>query len=285
VASGFSRTSPHLFQPMPAVRYIPASDTSVLGNRVWVARNQPYGALITYYLPQKAASVELTIADGAGRVVQKFNGPAHAGVNRAVWNLAEASSCAPSAGPAPPAGRGRGGRGGGGGTWVRAIPGSYTVTLRVGATSLTRPVTVRMDPRVTATAGDMQAWLREARTIERTDCTLDRAIADLSALDRQVTELESRATDAAGRERLAAIRAGLRPVVLALRGDPRDPGHVNLPGRVNWLTIQVGNYSGRPTAAQSEWIAEYARQAEAAAAALAEMASRVEAARRAGELR
>ena len=32
--------------------------------------------------------------------------------------------------------------------------------------------------------------------------------------------------------------------------------------RVNWLTIQVGNYSGRPTAAQSTWIAEYARQTQ-----------------------
>jgi hypothetical protein len=42
--------------------------------------------------------------------------------------------------------------------------------------------------------------------------------------------------------------------VLGLVGDPRDPGHVNLSGRINWLTIQVGNNSGRPTAAQSEWI-------------------------------
>jgi hypothetical protein len=50
---------------------------------------------------------------------------------------------------------------------------------------------------------------------------------------------------------------------LGLRGDPLDPGHVNLPGRINWLTIQVGNYSGRPTAAQMEWIATYADQTDA----------------------
>jgi len=27
--------------------------------------------------------------------------------------------------------------------------------------------------------------------------------------------------------------------------------------RINWLTIQVGNYSGRPTPAQVQWIATY----------------------------
>ena len=43
-------------------------------------------------------------------------------------------------------------------------------------------------------------------------------------------------------------------MILALRGDPKDPGHVNLPGRLNWLTIQVGNNSSAPTAAQMEWI-------------------------------
>jgi len=43
---------------------------------------------------------------------------------------------------------------------------------------------------------------------------------------------------------------------------------VNLPGRINWLTIQVGNYSGRPTAAQAEWIETYARLTDEAVAAL-----------------
>src|SRR5439155_23145689 len=44
-------SAPVLFPPMPAVRYIPASDTSVLGNRVWVAPNGPYGAAFNYFLP------------------------------------------------------------------------------------------------------------------------------------------------------------------------------------------------------------------------------------------
>jgi len=50
---------------------------------------------------------------------------------------------------------------------------------------------------------------------------------------------------------------------------------VNLPGRINWLTIQVGNYSGRPTAAQAEWIATYARQTADVVAALDALKKRV----------
>jgi hypothetical protein len=50
--------------------------------------------------------------------------------------------------------------------------------------------------------------------------------------------------------------------MLGFAGDVRDPGHVNLSGRLNWFTIQVGNYSGPPTAAQWEWIRRYAGQVE-----------------------
>jgi hypothetical protein len=115
-----------------------------------------------------------------------------------------------------------------------------------------------MDPRVNASDADMTAWQREARKIERTECTLRRAQAELATLERQVEDLAAKGAPA---ERIAALRKELRPIVLALRGDPRDPGHVNLPGRINWLTIQVGNYSGVPTKAQMEWIETYAKEA------------------------
>jgi hypothetical protein len=151
---------------------------------------------------------------------------------------------------------------------VRAIPGEYRVRLQVGEEVVEQPLTVRADPRVKSTPEDMQAWRTAAKTIERVECSLDRAAADLAAIDRQVADLERRASDQATKARVEAVRRELRPIVLALRGDPRDPGHVNLPGRINWLTIQVGNNSGRPTAAQTEWITRYAEQADAVVRAL-----------------
>src|SRR5262245_12169462 len=139
VAGGrVSSGGPVLFPPMPAVRYIPASDTSVLGNRVWVAPNQPYGAILNYYLPEAAPSgVTFNVLDRGGRTVSVFNGPGAKGVNRTNWNLAEISQCG-----APPSGRGpgRGGRGGGG-TWIRSIPGDYTVRLTALGKDVEQPVT------------------------------------------------------------------------------------------------------------------------------------------------
>jgi photosystem II stability/assembly factor-like uncharacterized protein len=250
-----------VFKPMPAVRYTPASDTSVLGNRAWVASNQPYGAIINYYLPSATSGVQVSITDAKGTLLHASNAPGEAGVNRVVWNLSVRSSCAAEGPAAAPVagGRGRGGRGGrGGGTWVRAIPGDYTVRLTAAGHSSQQTITVRMDPRIKVSDDDMTAWYREAAVLEHTDCALAAAVADLGELERRSAEMRSQNRVAEAQ----ALSTSLRPIVLALRGDPNDPGHVNLPGRVNWLTIQVGNYSGRPTKAQSEWIAKYAVAAE-----------------------
>jgi hypothetical protein len=150
---------------------------------------------------------------------------------------------------------------------VRAIPGTYTVTMNALGQNVSQSATVRMDPRITVSSDEMRDWHREATTIERTDCRLDRAVAELAAIDQELTTLEGKA-DPQVKERVAAARRELRPIVLALRGDSRDPGHINLPGRLNWLTIQVGNYSGRPTRAQSELIAQYAQQTDTVIASL-----------------
>jgi photosystem II stability/assembly factor-like uncharacterized protein len=259
--SGTRTDVPVLFKPMPAVRYTPASDTSVLGNRVWVASNQPYGAIISYYLPSALPGVQLSVLDRKGALVQAMNASGEAGVNRAVWNLSERSSCAAEGPPSPPGagGRGRGGRGvRGGGTWVRAVPGEYTVRLTAGTHTVEQTVTVRMDPRINVSAEDMSVWHREALLLEHTECTLAAAAADLAELERRAADLQSQNRGSEAQ----ALSSSLRPLVLALRGDPKDPGHVNLPGRVNWLTIQVGNYSSRPTKAQSEWIAKYSAAAD-----------------------
>lgn len=251
-----------LFEPPPAVRYIPASDTSTLGNRVWVAPNKPYGARLSYYVPPgpSGGAARITITDSAGRLVSSFEGPAAAGVNRAVWNLGERSWC----GASVDGRRGAGGRGRAEGTWVRAIPGRYTVRLEVGAERAEQTLTVRLDPRVTASAEDMDAWRAAARKIESMECRLRGAAAGVRAIDARLDRIEASKPGEAVLAHVARVRRELRPVFLAVVGDPRDPGDVNLPGRIRWLAIQVGDYSGRPTPAQGEWIDKFGAQADEA---------------------
>ena len=256
-----------LFDPMPAVRYTRAADVSTLGNRVWVAPNQPYGALLTYWVDpdwNPEGPVRVDVTDEDGRLVRSLTGPAAPGVNRLVWNLGERSACVPQGEDAAPAagggGGGPGGTGRGGGTWVRAVPGTYSVRLALNGETSERSVVVRTDPRVDASSADMAEWHRAAAMIERAECTVQDALAGLRPLDARLEAVERTSDDASIRAEAAAVRDALRPILLGFAGDVRDPGHVNLAGRLNWFTIQVGNYSGPPTAAQWEWIERYAGQ-------------------------
>jgi photosystem II stability/assembly factor-like uncharacterized protein len=248
-----------LFHPMPAIRYTPASDVSVLGDRVWIAPNKPYGAIISYYVAEASASpapAQIEIRDPTGRLVRSLEGPARPGIHRVVWNLAEESSCGRSA--ASQSGR----RARGGGTWLRALPGTYAVRLIVRGETVEDSVVVRLDPRVHATPGDLRAWYQAAHTIEHMECRIAQGIVRLRALQGELDRAERAARTAELRREVAAVRGALRPVVLGLVGDVRDPGHVNVSGRVQWLTIQVGNYTGPPTAAQREWIGRFDEQTD-----------------------
>lgn len=258
-----------LFDPMPAVRYTRASDVSTLGDRVWVAPNQPYGALLTYRVDpgwSPGGQVRVDIEDAAGRLVRSLTGPAAPGINRVAWNLGERSACVPegadAVSAATAAGGGRARRDGGGGTWVRAIPGTYTVRLTLAGETSERPLVVRMDPRIDVSGPAMEEWHRAASTIERAECTVQGALARLRPLNARLQEVEESSADPSLRAEAASVRAALRPVLLGFEGDVRDPGHVNLAGRLNWFTIQVGNYSGPPTAAQWEWIERYSAHVE-----------------------
>lgn len=130
-----------------------------------LAENQPYGAIIDYYLGRNASGpVTLEILSPAGEVLRKFssedkstpvdpeklNIPAFwiksppilstaKGMHRWVWDLRPTPQ-APSGGP------------GGGGGFRRGastvLPGNYTVRLTTGGKSYTQQLVIKMDPRV-----------------------------------------------------------------------------------------------------------------------------------------
>lgn len=252
--SGSGTAEVTLFKPMRATRYTPASDTSVLGNRVWVARNKPYGAIISYYLPGSGDAPRLTILDGSGRTVRTIEGTNLAGVNRVAWNLAEASACLDAEG------RGRGGRRGSGASWIRALPGDYTVRLTVGGETRAQAFTVRLDPRVAATKADLDIYYGELKKIESIECSTSQATLRIDTIDVQLAQLEGTASAVPFKGDVDTVRRELRAVAVELNGDPREPDHLNLRGKINWLTIQVGGYSGRPTPAQIDWIGRFSAE-------------------------
>jgi hypothetical protein len=208
-------SSATLFTPATAtrVRYSMYTDTPVPIDEP-MAQNPPDGAMIEYWLPRDAQMVKLEVLDAAGRVVRSFassdptpaptdqgNAPWYwfrpaaapsvkAGLQRFVWDLhyarpTEGCSLPISATPyntkCEPEG-----------PWV--MPGRYTVRLTVDGATLTRSLSVRMDPRVTISRVALQ---------EQHDLSL--ALYDAVLLAR------TRAADArqAGQTELAAAYAAV----------------------------------------------------------------------------
>ena len=227
-----------LFPPVPPIRYTPASDTSVLSDRVFTAPNKPYGAILSYYLaaPEPGGTVRLEILDAGGTPIRDLDGPGAAGINRVVWNLREdlrsvlkEIDAGPDFEPGP---------------WTQGmtvLPGEYLVRLRAAGRVLEQKLTVRLDPRLSVSADDLKAYASAVRRITRLSVAMEAALDRLRKNEARLAEPE--------RGRMASLREKLRP--------PSDrPENWNLMGKLGWLERQVPGCTARPTDAQMELIGE-----------------------------
>jgi hypothetical protein len=239
-----------LFKPVRATRYTPASDTSVLGNRVWVAPNKPYGSILTYYLASRAEAVNITVLDSSGRTLQSFAGSGNAGLNRAVWGLRE-NICLP-----PEGGRGgRGGRGGsGGGVGPRVLPGEYRVRLEANGETVETTAAVRLDPRIQASKADLDAYYSEVKRLYGMQCSIDAAVSKIRSIDAQMTSVSPQVAALEVKAVVADLQKQLKAIENDMEAPANDPEHLNIRRRLTWLVDQVQNYTGKPTVAQDEWI-------------------------------
>ena len=242
-----------VFKPATATRYTPAADTSSLGNRVWVAPNKPYGSIFTYYLSAHDNSARITILDGSGRVLQTMNGPAEAGLNRAVWGLRENVCDVPRPGP-----RRGGARGSGAGP--RVLPGQYRVRVEALGERAEETFTVRLDPRIHASPADLDDYYTEVKRLYGMQCSIDAALSKIGSMNAQIDAVTPRISAAEVKALAVELRNQLDHIEVDLEAHASDPEHLNLRRRLNWLVDQVQNYTGRPTSAQVEWIGIFESQ-------------------------
>jgi photosystem II stability/assembly factor-like uncharacterized protein len=184
-----------LFAPAAAVRLRPAGFTgSPMPRDEASAANPRSGAFIDYVLKTGAKQVTLEIRDEAGALVRRYGSGDAApktdlttlstapewveppvtlstapGHHRFVWPLRYAAAAAP--GPGDPWADG-----------VWAPPGRYSVVLTVDSASLTQPLTVAPDPRLTLPAQAYAAQFALARRIEETRGRLAAAARQNGAL-------------------------------------------------------------------------------------------------------
>ena len=164
------------------------------GQKMFTAKNPPYGAILNYYLkdavppeapkaakddkekdkekketaaadeaakPEEAAKregkVKISVYDKDGKLIREFEGPGKAGVNRTNWDLRWNSPAVPTAEQleAAAAGFDFGPRG------PLVEPGEYTIKIKAGDKEATQKVVVEDDPRMQISAAD-RAARREA---------------------------------------------------------------------------------------------------------------------------
>ena len=213
-------------------------------------QNPPDGALLHYWLKARPSEpVVLEILDAAGQLVRRFRSDdrpeaplegrnipdfwirppqvlsAEPGLHRFVWDLHYPAPSLPKASlqypiaavalntPRSPLG-----------PWV--LPGIYTVRLTAGGKTLTQTLTVKMDPRVQASASDLQRQFDLSRELGAALDRADEAVragkgaSGLSGLQGQLVQLYDavQEVDAAPTTQMAtAIRQGLASLDLALK--------------------------------------------------------------------
>jgi photosystem II stability/assembly factor-like uncharacterized protein len=190
----------HVFTPAPAyrVRRSTNSDTPLPPEEP-TGENPPDGAIVDYALSAPAGSVTIAFFGPDGRLVRGFSSddsapapipdldkpawweapfqavPTTAGMHRFVWNLREAApsanaqdlpiSAVPHRTPRVPEG-------------VLVVPGTYRVRITANGTSIERPLTILMDPRVQISRADLA---KQYALAQRLVTFMNRSEADVKA--------------------------------------------------------------------------------------------------------
>jgi photosystem II stability/assembly factor-like uncharacterized protein len=184
-SSAQAKGTAHLFPIRRATIFQYWKDTSYRAQAAYAGENPPFGAILTYYLPEQADGAAVAVSNQAGELVREFAVPAEPGVHRVTWDLRH---------PAPAGGRGFGQAPaatnlpqpvGIRGPFVS--PGTYTVTLSVAGKRYSQQVEVRGDPMMPLTQEQWEEREAFLVTLLHTQRSIQETAQSLSQLRRSLT--------------------------------------------------------------------------------------------------
>ncbi len=197
----------YLFQIPPAVQYREAQvpGSRFTGDAMFLGKNRPYGALLSYFIKDGNDSGKVTIEVLAGdTVIRTFKGPAKSGINRAAWNLTRNGFRFPRSEDQPPPEQPPSG--------PDALPGTYTIRVTWQGGTVTGLVAVAPDPRFAISESDrranLTAILRAGQRQEVATEAVNRLRETKKAIDRVTEQLASK--DDSGSKALRAAGDSLK---------------------------------------------------------------------------
>jgi photosystem II stability/assembly factor-like uncharacterized protein len=282
-AAAAMANSVHLFAPAPAYRVQRDTYTDTpLPPDEPVGANPPDGAILDYYLPSAASTVTLEMLDTQGHVVRRFSStdkpeiaeeelqkqliPLYwvrqprqlstaAGMHRWVWDLHYAPPAAtrhdypiaaiPHDTPRLPLG-------------PTVVPGTYTVRLTVDGKTSTAPLTIKMDPRVKATATDLQKKLQAETKLASIMTQSAQLLLQGGSIRAQLEKVSAKASGPT-KDAIAAFEKKLNALLGAAGGFFAPPSPevtvARLNGQAGTLYQQVWQVDAAPTTSQMEALA------------------------------
>jgi photosystem II stability/assembly factor-like uncharacterized protein len=256
-----------LFDVRPALRFSSMFTRYGIGDKVFAAPNPPAGALINYYLKDKAdekTPVKLEVFDASGKLIREIkNAPKDKGVNRAVWDL-RYEGAKPRRQLTPEQQQQFGGGGG-----PQVLPGTYTVKLTVSGKTQEKKVEVRIDPTVNVTTADLQLQHELSLKLRDLVSTMNEGLQTLDSLKSQIEQIEKtvkeRMPDAPAdlTKAIAEYKKQLDAVINGLANSGDDGGLVTGPKYADYLNgafFGISGVNAAPTVAQREFIAELQAQ-------------------------
>ncbi|HEY6764607.1 MAG TPA: glycoside hydrolase [Candidatus Sulfotelmatobacter sp.] len=278
VTEAAGKSEPYLFQPAAAYRVQRDTNTDTpLPPDEPMGENPPDGAAIDYYLPQSAGSVTIEVLDAQSQVVRHFSNtdkpdvsedalkkqliPLYwlrpyksvlqtPGMHRWVWGLHGAApvttrheypiAAIPHDTPRLPRG-------------PSVLPGQYTVRLTVDGKVSTAKLTVKMDPRIPASAAALEEKFRAETQLASMLTATSEALIQGGAIRDQIQKLLDQSHDPSN-DAIANFQKKLI-ALLGTSGNPAPPpDHATL-SRVNQqvdtLYAQLWQVDAQPTSSQA----------------------------------
>jgi len=237
----------YLFDIRQGVIFNPYSHKGFIGHKFFVAPNPPFGAMISYYLREKAKEdVKILVSDSSGKTVRELTGPKEAGINRITWDLRYNP---PASGAQEQADRFFS---------IRApfvLPGEYKVMLRAAGEETTKTVKVEGDPRIDISFEARKAQHDTLLSIYNFIPVLDVAGRTSASLKKQFEDLEGSLKKIPNvpqsvLEAIKPVAKEIEGIRSELLGDPRsgfEGARFSIRGRLLGLYRTMGGYTGAPS--------------------------------------
>jgi hypothetical protein len=271
-----------LFKPARAYRVKRStySDTPIPPDEP-SGENPPDGAIVDYFLASSARGpVTLEILDAHGDVVRRFANTdkpeitkeqlekqliplywvrpfkplsTDAGMHRWVWDLHYPApdslrheypiSAVPHATPRVPPG-------------PPAVPGEYSVKLTAGGHTFAAPLTVKIDPRVKATAAELEQQFQTQSRLASVIANSTHAIQEARSLHDQLDKLSADQNDSL----VTSFKDLDKKVSAILQGpaanDAAQPGLTGVNGSATAVYAELDRADAKPTSAQADAVSK-----------------------------